>query len=315
MNTPLIDASYKKKPHHSAFYFQKFSEMKDLLEKSLSSKHIWNVEYEEIKHFFSSVCEGAMDQVSQQFNDANRDPKFTRWPDDPRNLIPYFFGPHLAESYLKRLLKWQKKENYPKMQEMIDLYTEVAAIYDQLKQVKPFIEKGRKPDPNAPPPDLTHTGQCGICMRVIKLGPGNFMVAHGFQISGGYGHYFGYRQGNCFGVKYQPLELSNKANIAFKKNLEGQLKSNEEHLSDLKAGHPSLLWEGYKQNKTVKEWTTDTDPRYAKLHSDSIRNTERDIKYLKDYIQDQERIITNWVATPLKHGGHSAKVLSFLKKN
>lgn len=311
MNTPLIDAAYQEKEKHSAHYLQKFGETKILLEDCVAAKHIWNVEFEEAKHFFSSVCEAAMNTVKDAFHKTLPQGSYSQY--ELEHEIGYMFSPHLAGSYVKKINGWLKRKKITdnvQLQDVLALFGEVAALYAQLNSTKPYIEKGRKPNPNAPQPDLSHTGHCGICQahgsHVTKLGSGNVLVDHGFQISGGWGHYFGFRNGHCFGVKYQPLELSCEANKDFLASLRSQLASFKTILAKLKTGTAQIPVQervpGSSRPKQV--WIGPSDARYAKELPFAITNTEDNIRHVNSAITDQEDIIKNWKATHLLHGGY-----------
>lgn len=78
------------------------------------------------------------------------------------------------------------------------------ALADAQAELKSLIVKGRKPstEPSKTPArTLDHTGTCAICGRNVKLAHGK-IVAHGYTIR------YGYQQGNCFGVGYDPIEVS-----------------------------------------------------------------------------------------------------------
>jgi hypothetical protein len=313
MNTPLIDAAYQEKEKHSAYYFQKFGETKILLETCVAEKHIWNVEFEEAKHFFSSVCEASMDTVKDAHRKTIPTANYAQFENE--HEVGYMFSPHLAGSYVKKINGWLKRKKITdntQLQNLLALFGEVAALYAQLNSTKPYIEKGRKPNPNAIQPDLSHTGHCGICQahsgitHVTKLGQGNKLVDHGFQISTGWGHYLGFRNGHCFGVGYQPLELSCEANQDFLTSLRNQLKTSEKRLAELKTGTATIPVQERVpgSSRPVQVWVGPSDARYAKELPFAITNTEDNIRHINSAIVDQESIIKNWKATPLLHGGY-----------
>jgi hypothetical protein len=307
MDTPLINAAYQEKERRSAYYFQKFGEMKELLDKSVVQKHIWNVEFEEVKHFFSSVCEGAMEVVKNDYHKTF--PTIEYHQLEFEHEVGYMFSPHLAGSYIRKIEGWLRRKRIidnPQLQQLLSTFGEVASLYAQLNSVKPFIEKGRKPNPDAVEPDLSHTGTCAICNRTIKLGPGNVMVDHGFQISSGFGNYFGMRQGHCFGVKYQPAELSCKANENFLIYLEQLLKGYETRLAELQTGTAKLAIHEKQTGikRPVLIWIDPSDSRYVRELMYAVSQVESDIKHAKRDIETQEMIIKNWTAKPLRFGGY-----------
>jgi hypothetical protein len=309
MNTPLIEAAFSNtKEQNKAHYIKKFSEAVTHLEDGLRAQQIWNQEYEDVKYWFNHVCEAILSDLTHKYYDESvRDKNVPQG--DVRWDIHYFFTPIHALSYLRKVQKAQKTHPTQLLQEFHDVLFEMSVLYDRLKQVKPYIVKGRKPNPNAVAPDLSHTGHCGICqaqdIRVTKLGPGNKLVDHGFQISAGWGNYFGFRNGHCFGVKYQPLELSCQANKDFLVSLHQQLKSFEETLIGLRAGTAQIpVQEKKSSGRPGMVWIGPSDARYVKELPFAITNTEDNIRHVKSAITYQEDIIKNWVATPLLYGGY-----------
>jgi hypothetical protein len=309
MDTPLIDVAYQAEAQHSKYYFQTFGEMKDLLDKSVAARHIWNVEVEEIKHFFSRVCDDAMKVAKNAYHETLPKNSYSLTHE---HEVGYMFSPHLAGSYIKKINGWLKRKQIidnPELQHVLAVFGEVAALYAQLNSTKPYVEKGRKPNPNAPPPDLSHTGHCGICqahdIRVTKLGPGNKLVDHGFQISTGWGRYLGFRNGHCFGVKYQPLELSSQANKDFLASLRNELTQLEKTLAGEKAGTAQIaIYEEKGSERPKLIFISPDDPRYGKELPAAILETESNIRQVKHHITIQEDIIKNWKLQPLLYGGY-----------
>ena len=94
----------------------------------------------------------------------------------------------------------------------LEFWAPYITASELLVSVKPLIVKGRKPAEN---PSLTartidHTGTCGCCQRNIKMTDGGRIWDHGYTIDGrGRGVGSSYKNGNsCFGVGYEPIEIS-----------------------------------------------------------------------------------------------------------
>jgi hypothetical protein len=312
MDTPLILAAYAKCKEFSPNYNTKFGEAVKHLEDGLRMEKIWNQEYEDVKYWLNRVCEDVLGSLTHAYYEESLRDKYVS-QGDPRWDIHYFFTPIHANGYLKKVRKAQKNFNTPVLEHMAEVLFEMAALYERVKAVRPFIVKGRKPNPNAPPPDLSHTGTCCICRRVQKLREGNVMVDHGFKISAGWGQYYGNRQGHCYGVGFNPYELSCEANKKFKKMLDGEKVNLENWMTRLQTGTEVLtrFYKEHGQHKTEK--VAPGDKRYPALLSNSIEETRAHIRNTISAIMEQTRLIHGWKAVPLKHGGYNAKVLQFPK--
>lgn len=275
-------------------------------EKAVADKHIWNTDYESGKSYLSNRCEEAVNKAKAQ---QRSNPAYDRpqWSDnDPRWLTIY--TPQFM-SYPGAVKKLQKFKNDPYVAPLLPIFTEVALVAELVKSTKPFIEKGRKPNPNAKPVDLTNTGTCAICQKLFKLDNGQKMVAHGYQISDGYGHYFGFRSGSCFGVGHTPYELSCEANKEYKAILEKNLKNVENHLAGLKSGEITTItvleYEetgNFGQRKQVAKDYHKGDEKWTRVLDREIRNVESAIKAVEYEIEQQGWLIQDWKAKPLPYG-------------
>ena len=128
----------------------------------------------------------------------------------------------------------------------LEFWAPYIAVAEMLVAVKPFIVKGRKPaeNPSENARTIDHTGTCGCCNRNIKMNAGSQMWDHGYEIEGrgrgmhgGYGYKVG---GSCFGVGYEPIEVSSKVWIDMQADLECKLVALPERIAGLAARFKAL---------------------------------------------------------------------------
>lgn len=279
-----------------------------MLDMAIGEQKIYNQELEFVKSALSNGIELALDHVLEEHYDKWRG-KYDRMPYEYRDLVndavSSYCGFNQAAGRIRRL---EKKpivlKELPEIAGYIEVLKDIAAIWEAIVALKPFVIKGRKPLENPKPVDLTNTGTCAICFNRQKLLQNKNMVHHGFQISDGYGHYFGFRNGACFGCKYKPYELSNAGNIAFKAHLEAILQRTQESLARHKSGEITTL--------TEKRWTRVDGQRIEKLFTvkigeegfdrlmaKEIREHEWAIDSLKRDIERQQLLIDTWTLKPL----------------
>jgi len=115
-----------------------------------------------------------------------------------------------ATTLLGKAKKITKLPNDLKWPEIKTVLLSLVPACEKIAAVKQFIEKGRKPSESpANARTLDHTGTCGCCNRNVKLRPEGTMWDHGYMIGGkGSKGYSCFRVGSCFGVGYQPIEVS-----------------------------------------------------------------------------------------------------------
>ena len=280
------------------FQSKKLQETISLFESSLADKHIWNSDFKDGKSFLANICRTAVDNLQSKLR-GERDETYQHptWDEkDPRWYTIYTPDFSNMGSAAAKLMKY---ESDPMVSSILPIFLEVGEISQLVKEVKPFIEKGRKPNPNAVAPDLTNTATCAICFNIQKLTKDR-MVSHGYHISDGMGHYFGFRNGSCFGVGYPPYEESNEANVAYKEALENTLVRLEARLDDLESGKVSEISRMEKEygkwGKTslVSKTYTTTDESWKNVLAVEKRDVNATISAVKDEIDLQISRIKEW---------------------
>jgi hypothetical protein len=187
---------------------------------------------------------------------------------------------------------------------------EAAVLAELVKNVKPYIVKGRKPPVLTDEQkvqaerDKLNTGICPVCMRRQKLTFDGSLVAHVYELK------WGMRNGVCFGHGYKAWELSPEGAIEFVTALKNSLKNLKAHLIKLEAGEVDLVM----GTKRVKEkqfgYSREVPCEYHKGEEGfeealvtTIAMTRRDIVGIKGTIPEVETRVQSWKAQPLQFGG------------
>jgi hypothetical protein len=309
INTPLLDAAIEAastpNPKWGSRY-ERFVNAKADLVEGVEKKHIWNVDFVAAK---DNLSRGIDDVVHKIFDDAL--PEFWRIRDlsiligKNYDLRERTFKAHeefglscqmnQAAGRIKRLSKFMDLKHVP---EYVGVLKEVVALHELVQAAKPFIEKGRKPAENPTPVDITNTGHCAICGNRQKMNAGQKMVHHGFQIT-----YMGQplhrRMGSCFGVGYQPSEISCEANIAYIPVLEKNIARNNNLLAELRADkfdthvEKRTKLEGFRMVEYLVSHKRGTR-EYTNLRDTMIRRTEWENEGLASNIEIHQAVIKNW---------------------
>jgi hypothetical protein len=167
--------------------------------------------------------------------------------------------------------------------------------------------------------DLTNTGTCGVCGGNFKRDSGGGLVNHGFQRPGD-----GMIHGNCFGVGYQPWEISSQgASEYVAQVLRPSLANTKKHLAALERGDVKSFtveerprgaaWNAPKVRVTV---TAETDAyRFNQMVGDAKRRAEYTIDCLETDIERFEAKIGTWKVGILPEILHAGKFLRDSSKN
>jgi len=124
---------------------------------------------------------------------------------------------------------------------------------------------------------LENTGTCACCGKNVKLG---FRVkegkigSHGFRVK----KHFQNTQGSCYGVGYDPLEVSKEGLRAVIEAIEKEMISIQTELDELTSGQAKMIrrsvtsslrsnWNA-KKDFTPESWQSLVDRRISKLESD-----------------------------------------------
>lgn len=156
--------------------------------------------------------------------------------------------------------------------------------------------------------DLTNTGTCGVCGGNFKRDSEGDLVKHGYERPGD-----GYLHGECFGVRYQPFELSAESVVDFlARVLRPLLAKAEEYLARV----PSITsftvegsgrWENGKWVHPKIILTAANDPyRFGHEMKMALVNAENNVRRLQRDVKEFEGKVANWkldVLPEVKHAG------------
>lgn len=140
--------------------------------------------------------------------------------------------------------------------------------------------------------DWTNTGTCPCCFANVKLRNGN-IVLHGYQRPG-----LGYTVGSCFGVGYEPYEVSTKgteaAQAQFQRTLES-LQGRLEKLTSPDFSDPLYTTRGYGRHKhRVEVLKAESPYDWESLRKSAVYSTERDIRHCTADISMMTAKIEAW---------------------
>lgn len=280
------------------------TEILEALEAALAAGVIYNVEYKELKDAANRRYERARNAIMKSVylgspeHHNNNEAAMNLYYDTPTYL-------HLlrGKKFQKLLDAAGDLELAVELRELVERWGRVA---DLLAEVKPLIQKGRKPstDPKKTPErTLDNTGTCACCGRNVKLtyrahskekGGLGAIVDHGFQVP----WYGGGRTCGCFGVGHAPIETSDEG-------LKALLKVVTTHRDDKVAFHGRveraeaavIKQEATRTREAV--YIEPTEEHYSYYQSQQLRRLEYQLKQLNAEIERLTKAIETWKPTPL----------------
>jgi hypothetical protein len=148
-------------------------------------------------------------------------------------------------------------------------------------------------------------GTCPACMNRHKLTRSATLVAHGFKISDGHGHFLGHRSGCCPGAGFPPFEVSKAGVESYLTHLEGQKAAAQKRLREYRSG---TVVEIHQQVRTWQHgaWVTGLrtvgllDPNFQTVLHYEIASTEFQIDQLTVEINRHAFLLHTWRPQPLK---------------
>lgn len=215
-NTPILP-HFEKSEKATQYLFH--------LYKAMENEKIYNPDFQSLKSGLNREFDKLRDHYIEPFRGLGNAP-------DSGVIWDTGYSLHEANASLKRLQK-RCGEIAPERQqafgELLDLYEEARGVWHMIQTIKPFIVKGRKPSDKprkTPPRTLDNTGTCAVCGQNVKMS-GKVLVAHGYTIRRGW------QEGNCFGVRHQPIEISPEGAEAYLKFLERVLHNTNNTIGQL----------------------------------------------------------------------------------
>lgn len=133
-------------------------------------------------------------------------------------------------------------------------------------------------------------GQCPCCFKdfIVKTGK---IVFHGYERPG-----IGYTIGECFGVKYPPLEVSKEGLVAFIEQLHKFRTTRKENLEALKVADEvfrGARWLG-DTSKTFKKG----DKEFDAVKKDLVWRAERELQAVEQDIAVCKKVEKEWAPRP-----------------
>jgi hypothetical protein len=148
-----------------------------------------------------------------------------------------------------------------------------------------------------------NTGTCPACWGNYKL-DGAVLVMHGYRRPG-----FGYITGKCFGVGYEPAEVSSRGISAVRDELlVPDFEGTEESIDNAEAGKVTKL-EGRKG-----EIVDESDPRFKGLLRDLVEHLKRKAKHLRAEIDVYDKLLVAWHPRPMPREGELQRGTGFFLK-
>lgn len=256
----------------------------EMIDSAIEAGIIYNVDFKDLKDAANRKLEaGYRAAVVQPYLEGlhNRGEEIS--PEMSEAL--YYSGYpqiHTLNARDKGITKLEKTEGDHWMTKAAREYLElVRPVIVNLNIVKGLVVKGRKPSDTprkTPERTLENTGTCAVCGRNVKL-KGGKIVDHGYTIR------YGFQQGNCAGVGYDPIEISPKGAEAYLNALEHYKVAQEEALPvAIEAAKTANLIEDIRERREVYNTPS---------------RIESQIRYVTKDIELFTNIIANWEAKPL----------------
>jgi hypothetical protein len=305
LDVPVISRLNHEK---DARYHVNFVRAVEALNKGLADQKIWNVEVDDAKFTLSSAVDRALHTICERHR-STRSPDYGRepWTADFSGYCDF----NQAAGRIKRLTKNAPKT--PAILDYIEALKEVDVIWKAIQSLKPFIQKGRRPNENKTQEqiekELRNTGICAICAHRQKLDDDK-MVHHGYEMSE-YNH-SGCRVGECFGTDYPCYELSNEANIAYaprlltyQKDLTLALKTyNSGKITELEIEESEWNYKTRKSDvkKITVHKTGPTAEKFARELKYRIGRVESQLRDVTNDIEINQAKIDNWKLKLLAYG-------------
>jgi len=188
----------------------------------------------------------------------------------------YATGPQIHANMENKIAKLEKKHaDHWMVKAARDYLESVRKVIEDANTIKATITKARKPretDRTTPERTIENTGTCAVCGMNVKRDKGGRIVAHGYTLR------WGFQQGNCAGVGYQPIEISSEGAVNYLGRLREALESAE---------------------TTVEIVQQTPSAERTKAERVELRNAEATVRYAPRDITRFEKIIAEWEATDL----------------
>jgi hypothetical protein len=125
----------------------------DQINLALETKHIWNVDIKDLKAKINKYYERWTSPIQLSFLDAGRgktyDPNNGVYDSEHEDLIQLYYDIPHSFAQLSKFTRTIKKSKHKVVKDQVKGFEEFHKYALAMKALKPYIEKGRKPNPNA----------------------------------------------------------------------------------------------------------------------------------------------------------------------
>jgi hypothetical protein len=254
----FINEHNSSRPSEIPSYSDLMSDLRDCSEGDI----VYNSDYNKLKERVGKVIETSQRIVKDIFLGLERDGEERNSPVVEDNLYYGNFYFHQLGSFRKKIDKVVKGFGECETTKVAELvYEDLLPMCELLLALKGRAVKTRKPSSKVNPNARTieNTGTCGCCGKNVKMKSGK-LVDHGFELHG-----WGGRTSGCFGVGYEPVEISPKSMVEYLAYLEATLER-------LRSEEPNSLER--KQRIEAQIWGTEGHVRYLKPRIESWKPSE-----------------------------------------
>lgn len=283
----------------------------DVIRRGVEDRHIRNAEFKDAKFTIDSAVYKTQDKLSIDKFRPKEDESGSRYVTDPRwSLVTdmkWDIGSnlHSIKSGAKKLAKMKKQvealddaevtEFYEEVTRFVNFWIEIANLADEAKQ---YIVMGRK---ILPPEErktkirtFENTGTCPCCFRNVKMRYGK-IVDHGFTVNWGSGYG---RQGNCFGVDFEPFELSPEGTRRYSAAIQKMIEKERANIARWNAQPEKITVKPKNRFEKEIDYVRGT-PEYARVIQNFIMNAERAIRYMQSDVDRLDTLVREWKKKPL----------------
>lgn len=266
-----------------------FSEIKKL-NYAIINKSIYNQDYLRInQHIGNAIFKIFLDYVGEVYKTYDRN-------SIPKDILTIYDD--ICPTSLRSIPALKKridkcKSAHPLLTALQEMVSEIFPLVDIMTNLKGFIIKGRQPNTNTKsenPDKIVRT--CPCCFRKIAIDTSGHMVNHGYKQSGN-----GYIVGNCFGVKFKPLEVSPDG-VDFMINYYKTQYEKTKKNYDTRNQWTKLPYKP-RYNSPIVEITLE-HPQWENTKNIKIANIESELRYIERDLKTFQVIRKEWVAKEIE---------------
>lgn len=264
-----------------------YEEISALVDQYRQAGQIFNQRYKDLNDEILKVSRGEAQELRKKIWEPKNWNDRTPEDQELTENLPSQFGVGAFE-LLRDARKARRGIKHPENRAAIlPFYDRWEPICTKFLELKPLIVKGRQPAENPSENMRTYenTGTCGICGRNIKMRRDK-MVDHGYTKG------WGWRNGNCFGVGFAPIETSNEVLIAYRDYCEKRIAALPENISRASDRVAEEL-------KSFKEAST-PENRERLFHAKRrLEELQMEFRAMPGVLADTNKRLKLWKARPL----------------